>query len=227
MPEVICTKEGAVTFTRWQEVTGPASWDDVEELLQRLDSVPASVAVDVGVPKMDLIYDVTTRRLNELAAAGVISSSTVNGLLGLHQSLGKRVERAVNPAYSVIVHADAVPHNVLRTSRGPRLIDFDQACLASKEYEVISTTPLDATAESVRESPQAQQLRNRSGIDVAEWGDLAAVLTYKQIAAMTFFAWRSIGEDLSPDVQQVTNQLLTQLETRVVESGAEFGRQHS
>lgn len=159
----VVTEHAVATFWPYRPTSTSASLKDVGELLRRLHLLPEP---PFAVPRY--------RPLHRLREALTIDGARREMSLS-HEDLAWLADRAAmlteqfasidSPLGTGLVHADAHTENAVAEAAGWRLIDWDQACIAPRELDLVSGLPDHFhTPDEDRRA-----LLNAYGFDLTTW----------------------------------------------------------
>ena len=132
---------GSHTITTWtyELSTGAATSSDLGTALRRLHGVRTTRDVtEAGIPTWEPI-ERTTQRLHKLTAAGLLQPPQQTLLELVVESLRDSVPTWASCQPHCVLHADAHTGNLIRTARGPVLVDTDTLSWGPELWDTVPT----------------------------------------------------------------------------------------
>ena len=188
-----------VTFWHLVDESGKATFDDLAGLLRDMHSLPAPA---FELPRFNPFTAVPGR----LANPGNADESAVAFLTQLYDEVRGRYATLVFPSPFGVIHGDAHRGNVIPTSGGPLLADFEVVAWGPREWDL---TP---TAISVDRfgMPRAtyESFARTYGRDVTTWSDFSVLRSTRELTMVT---WLMQIIDESPDRAREFNHRVASL----------------
>ncbi|MFZ4237075.1 phosphotransferase family protein [Streptomyces murinus] len=170
-----------VTF--WQELPPHenGSITDVVGLLKRLHALPKPDHLNLGA------LDPFVRVAERIDAATTLFDDDRQWLRDLlHDLEGRWADRPVGLP-ECVVHGDAWVGNVVVTSDGPLLLDFERVSLGPPEWDLVSTAVKLTTTGSVSR-PEYAEFCAAYGTDVTKWDGYELLSVARQLRMTTYAA---------------------------------------
>ncbi|MFJ8098455.1 phosphotransferase family protein [Streptomyces griseofuscus] len=170
-----------VTF--WQELSPHenGSIADVVGLLKQLHALPKPDHLNLGV------LDPFVRVAERIDASITLHDDDRQWLRGLLYDLKARWANRPAGLPECVVHGDAWVGNVVVTSDGPLLIDFERVSLGPPEWDLVSTAVKLTTTGSVSRAEYAEFCA-AYGMDVTEWDGYELLSGARQLRMTTYAA---------------------------------------
>jgi hypothetical protein len=181
----VVAADGVVTLTPWMAEAAPVSWGELGRLLRAFHLEHAEADVPGWTPLSRLPGQVAEL---SAGAATVLMQARARLLAALADV---RSELGVG-----VIHGDVSPLNVLRSGRGPRLIDLDWVARAPREYDLAGAARRVRTGEIGRVDYRA--FCEGYGFDVLDWPGLPVLDRIAELGGVAFRIWdcRRRGQDL-------------------------------
>lgn len=170
-----------VTF--WEEVHGitHGSPADVARLLRGLHCLQPPD--DLGLGELDPFVRIPQR----LAAATVLSEDDRQWIHALHNELAAEWAELAPTLDRRAVHGDAWPGNLVRTSRGPLMMDFERFSYGPPEWDLVSTAVRRRTTGAMT-AAEYEEFCTEYGRDVTIWPGYPVLARARELRMTTYAA---------------------------------------
>ncbi|HEY6933821.1 MAG TPA: hypothetical protein VI452_10510 [Marmoricola sp.] len=172
----VTTSYGVVTLVPWLPSAGPVTWPALGRLLRAFHDAHADADLPRWQPLSRLPSQVAGLREEHAAVLLEARSALLGALEEVSSQLGVGT-----------IHGDVSPGNVVRTVRGPRLIDLDWVARAPREYDLASAARRFAAGDISRQA-YAGFCRGY-GADVRSWPGLPLVNRIADLDGVAFRLW--------------------------------------
>jgi Phosphotransferase enzyme family len=172
----VVTSFGVVSVSPWLSDARPVSWAETGELLRRFHTTHE----DADVPDWDPL-----RRLVGLAAD--LPEEAADVLLAARAELLTALASLHSPLGVGVVHGDVSPHNVMRRSGGPALIDLDFVARAPREYDLTSAARRFVAGEI--DAATYRSFCDAYGADVLGWDGRMVLDRIALLGGVAFRIW--------------------------------------
>ncbi len=181
----VVTAHGVVTVAARLRPVGTVSWPRLGTLLRDFHAEQAGAGLPPWSPLSRLAAQVTG-----------LPDEAASVLLAARDALLTALQEVRSDLGVDTIHGDLSPSNVLRTARGPRLIDLDWAAAAPREYDLASASRRFRAGEISRRAYAA--FCTAYGHDVLSWPGLPVLDRVADLGVVAFRIWdcRHHGRDL-------------------------------
>jgi len=132
--------------------------------------------------------ELAERRLKRVFSNRELDSKQVERLAQLFREAAEEItvesHLGVGP-----VHMDAGFWNLLNTDDGPRWVDFDDACIAPREFDLLANQGQRLSTVQKREFTQGY------GYSIVDWTQLESIRRFKHLSHLTYFLGLSHGQN--------------------------------
>jgi hypothetical protein len=169
-----------VTF--WVELPAHEAGNvmDVVTLLKQLHPLPVP---DLPLDRLDPFVRVPER----IEAATSLSEDDRAWLRNRHVELRERWEHRPHGLPECVVHGDAWVGNVVRTTAGPVMLDFERASVGPPEWDLVSTAVKMTTTGAVTAAEYAEFCAVY-GTDVTQWEGYDLLAGARELRMTTYAA---------------------------------------
>ena len=176
-----------VTFWGLVDDSGKASYEDLGKLLHDMHALPAP---DFELPKFTPFSAVPGR----LANPGSADLAAVEFLTNLYHDVDTRYAGLEFAVPLGVIHGDAHRGNVIATSSGPVLTDFEVVSWGPREWDLTPTALSMDRFGLPRETFEKFSLNY--GFDVTQWHGYPVLRSVRELTMVT---WLMQLIDVSPD----------------------------